>query len=72
MGAYEKAEPLFVQAKDIRAKVLGTDNPDYAHSLNNLGMLYEDMGAFEKAERLYVQAKEIYARHENGVFRRKL
>ena len=33
MGQYEKAEPLYLEAKQIREKVLGKLNPDYADFL---------------------------------------
>jgi hypothetical protein len=38
---YAKAESLLMEAKDIRAKVLGKEHPDYATSLNNLALLYQ-------------------------------
>ena len=62
MGQYEKAEPLYSQALEIRKRVLGEGHPDYALSLNNLAELYKDMGQYEKAEPLYLQALEIRKR----------
>ena len=59
MGQYEKAEPLFLEAKQIREKVLGKLHPDYAASCNNLAILYMDMGQYEKAEPLCLEAKQI-------------
>jgi len=32
MGNYAAAEPLFLEAKDIRKEVLGEKHPDYASS----------------------------------------
>lgn len=61
VGAYEKAEPLFLQALKIRAKVFGGNAPENVQSLNNLAVLYRMMGAYEKAEPLFLQAKEIRA-----------
>jgi CHAT domain-containing protein len=59
MGQFEKAEPLYVEAKNIREKALGKAHPEYANSLNNLAILYEDMGQYEKAELLYIESKNI-------------
>ena len=59
MGVDEKAEPLFLQAKDLTKKLLGENHPDYANSLNNLAALYHSMGAYEKAEPLYLQARNL-------------
>ena len=38
------------EALEIRKRVLGENHTDYAISLNNLAVLYEDMGQYEKAE----------------------
>ena len=57
---YFLAEPLYIQALDIRKKVVGEKHPDYAQSLNNLAGVYEKMNQYEKAEPLYLQAKEIW------------
>lgn len=59
LSKYEKAEPLFLEAREIRAKVLGKAHPDYAASCHNLGTLYSDMGQYKKAELLYLEGKEI-------------
>src|SRR5260221_10565060 len=59
MGSYEKAEPLFQDALEIRKKVLGEDNPTYATSLNNLALLYQSMGQYQRAEPLFQHALEI-------------
>ena len=61
MGSFERAEPLYLEAKAIRAEVLGEKHPDYAVSLNNLASLYKNMGSFEKAEPLHLKAKAIRA-----------
>jgi CHAT domain-containing protein len=58
-GLYEKAEPLYIQSKNIRADVLGKENSDYAASCNILGILYHNQGKYEKAEPLYIEAKII-------------
>jgi tetratricopeptide (TPR) repeat protein len=40
MGDYKAAERYFIQALEIRKKVLGEVHPDYASSLNDIGRLY--------------------------------
>ncbi|MFY9224199.1 MAG: DUF2225 domain-containing protein, partial [Blastocatellia bacterium] len=56
---YNIAEPLFIQALEIRKKVLGENHPDTIESKNNLGLLYDKKGDYEKAEPLHIQALEI-------------
>lgn len=51
---YPEAEKWYLESLTIRGKVLGKEHPDYAHSLNNLGLLYMNMGKTEKAEPLYL------------------
>jgi len=43
MGEYAKAEPLYQEALRIRQKVLGSEHPDTAESLNALATLYQDI-----------------------------
>src|SRR4051812_30979604 len=50
MGQYEKAEHLYLEAKQIREKVLGKLHPDYANSCDNLASLYMDIVQYKKAE----------------------
>jgi CHAT domain-containing protein len=60
MRQYEKAEPLYLEAKVILEKALGKEHPLYATSLYNLASLYSEMGQYEKAEPLYLEAKAIW------------
>jgi tetratricopeptide (TPR) repeat protein len=59
LGDYQKAEPLYKRALEIREKVLGPDHPDVSDSLNNLANLYSDLGHYQRAEPLYKRALEI-------------
>ena len=59
MGNYEKAERQHLQAKEVRAKILGIEHPDYASTLYNLAYLYYNIGDYEKAEPLFLKSKEI-------------
>ncbi|MBD2021152.1 tetratricopeptide repeat protein, partial [Leptolyngbya sp. FACHB-36] len=61
-GRYSEAEPLYVQALDIRQRQLGSDHPHVATSLNNLAGLYQSQGRYSEAEPLYVQALDISQR----------
>jgi CHAT domain-containing protein/Flp pilus assembly protein TadD len=53
---------LILESRDILRRVLGTDHPDYATSLNNLAGLYWLMGDYAKAEPLFLEASEIRKR----------
>ncbi|MBI4646447.1 MAG: CHAT domain-containing protein [Bacteroidia bacterium] len=56
---YEKAEPLYIEAKEIWKEVLGEKHPDYAIFLNNLALLYEKIGNYQKAEPLLIEGLNI-------------
>ena len=62
-GRYDKAEPLYEQALELRQRLLGENHPDVASSLNNLAGLYDSQGRYEEAEPLYEQALELTKRH---------
>jgi tetratricopeptide (TPR) repeat protein len=55
----KEAEPLYLQALELRKKLLGNEHPDVAISLNNLALLYNTQGRYEEAELLYLQALEL-------------
>ena len=59
-GRYEKAEPLYQRALEIREAQLGPEHPDVATSLNNLAELYRLQGRYEEAEPLYQRALGIF------------
>ena len=59
LGKYEKVEPLYLEAQDIREKVFGKEHPVYAKSLNNLAVLYFNTGNYKKAEPLFLEVKGI-------------
>ncbi|HAX74953.1 MAG TPA: kinesin, partial [Cyanobacteria bacterium UBA11372] len=58
-GKYAEAIPLAQRALAIREKALGSEHPDVAASLNNLGLLYIQMGNYAQAEPLYQRALAI-------------
>lgn len=60
-GAYDKAEPLLLEARDLRAKIAGGNDPDYATTLNSLALLYDAKGAYQQAEELLLKVKDIRA-----------
>ncbi|CAK9099730.1 Nephrocystin-3 [Durusdinium trenchii] len=59
---FNDALPLASESAAIQKRLLGTDHPDYANSLNNLALLYTAMGDSAQAEPLYQQALEIKER----------
>ena len=61
-GKYADAIPIAQHVAEIRKRVQGEENPDYATILNNLALLYENTGHYERAEPLYKQALEIRKR----------
>jgi tetratricopeptide (TPR) repeat protein len=56
---YAQAEKQF-QAALEEAERLGSDDPHYATSLNNLSSVYKTEGRFADAEPLYRRSLEIY------------
>ena len=49
MGRYGEAEPQIKRSLAIREKVLGSDHPDVARSLNNLADVQQHLGFYEDA-----------------------
>jgi tetratricopeptide (TPR) repeat protein len=75
-GLYALAEPMYLQALELRQRLLGENHPDLATSLNNLALLYKSQGRYTEAEPLYLQALELRQRllgenHPNTVSCRK-
>lgn len=54
-----QAEPLYKQVLAIREKVLGSDHPNVASSLNNLALLYDSQGRYSEAEPLVLRSLAI-------------
>ncbi|MDB9444940.1 tetratricopeptide repeat protein [Anabaena sp. CS-542/02] len=61
-GRYDQAEPLYLQALELRKRLLGDNHPHVATSLNNLALLYSSQGRYDQAEPLYLQALELRKR----------
>jgi CHAT domain-containing protein/Flp pilus assembly protein TadD len=59
-GKFMEALPVGESILVIRKKVLGSQHPSYARSVNNLALLYHMQGAYVKAELLYQEARAIY------------
>ena len=57
-GQYEKVEPVYRRALDIRTALLGAEHPDVATSLNNLGWHFRARGRYELAGPLYERASK--------------
>ncbi|CCI18743.1 hypothetical protein MICAF_4360005 [Microcystis aeruginosa PCC 9807] len=58
-GRYAEAEPLHLQALELRKRLLGENHPSVAISLNNLAKLYDSQGRYTEAEPLFLQALAI-------------
>jgi CHAT domain-containing protein/Tfp pilus assembly protein PilF len=61
-GKAQEAIPLAEKALAIRERILGTDHPQCATSLNNLAGLYSSIGDGGRAEGLYRRALELRTR----------
>jgi tetratricopeptide (TPR) repeat protein len=58
-GKYSEAEPLYLDALEMRKRLFTGDHPDVATSLNNLAGLYYNQGKYSEAEPLYLDALEM-------------
>lgn len=56
------AELFLKRSLEMRERVLGSDHPDCAQSLNNLAALYNEKKHYDKAEELYEKALDIRRR----------
>ncbi|MCU0570153.1 MAG: tetratricopeptide repeat protein, partial [Oculatellaceae cyanobacterium Prado106] len=61
-GRYSEAEPLYLQALEIRRSQLGNDHPYTASSLNNLATLYYSLDRYAESAAYMEQALEIMER----------
>ncbi|MGB2926365.1 MAG: tetratricopeptide repeat protein, partial [Limnothrix sp.] len=56
---YEAAEPLYIDALQMRKELLGDRHPDVAQSLNNIAGLYYNQEKYAEAMPLFEQALDI-------------
>jgi tetratricopeptide (TPR) repeat protein len=61
-GRYSEAEPLYLEALEMRRRLFTSDHPNIATSLNNLAYLYHNQGRYSEAEPLYLEALEMRKR----------
>lgn len=61
-GKYSEAEPILIQALEMRQASLGLEHPDTATSVNNLAMLYEKQGRHKESLPLLERALGICER----------
>lgn len=62
MGRYPDAEVSYLEAMNIKEKISGKENADFAAFANGLGAVYQEMGQFTTAESVYREAMEIRGR----------
>jgi len=55
-----RAEPLYIQALEVRKQLASQEHPLVALSLNNLAALYSSQRRYNEAELLYLQALELH------------
>ena len=55
----EEAEKYYIEAKNVRGTLYGTDHLMYATSCNSLGIFYYSTRKYDKAEPLYLETKRI-------------
>jgi tetratricopeptide (TPR) repeat protein len=65
---YQEAETFYLEALNMREKVLGADHISTADSLNDLGLLYRDQGKYKETEpllhrALLIREKALGAEH---------
>jgi len=65
-GRYSEAEPLYLDALEMRKRLFTGDHPAVANSLNNLAYLYDSQGRYSEAEPLYLDALEMRKRLFTG------
>lgn len=66
LGRSADAEPLYLQALEMRQRLYKGDHPDVAASLNNLAVVRQKLSRSAEAETLYVQALEMRQRLYKG------
>src|SRR5260370_42614287 len=64
-GAFDKAEPLLLQALAVRKKA-GAETPDVAESLQALGILYRKTDRVKESESAFRDAVSIYGKTLGG------
>ena len=65
-GKHSEAEPLYLDALEMRRRLFTGDYPDVGNSLNNLALLYHNQGKYSEAEPLYLDALEMRRRLFTG------
>ncbi len=58
-GDYKESENWYLKSLSMREKILGRNHPDFAWSLNNLGLLYNRTGQYNKALEFLMESRAI-------------
>ena len=67
-GEFYSAEKLYLQAKELRKKIVGENHPDYVNTLNGLAVLYQESGNYKKAEPVITSYSIHYTKLYEEVF----
>ena len=59
MGRNLESLPWYSESRELRGKLLGTDDLEYGKSCNNLAIAYDLLGRYEEAEPLYLEVLAI-------------
>lgn len=60
-GDFKNAETLYLEVAEIKS-VQGSEDPELANALNNLGLLYRSMGDEDRAQKFFERALEAFER----------
>ncbi len=58
----KNAEEEYIEANQVREKLIGKENSDYAATSLMLGTLYKDLGQYSKAEPWLIESRNIRAK----------
>ena len=64
LGQFDRSESIFKKIRTIDSLAVGTDHPDFAITLSNLGQALTDGGKYAQSESALLQALEI--QRKNG------
>ncbi len=61
-GKLKETEPFYIQARDLRGKILGKEHKEYASVTNNLAILYRNLYRYDESIALFKEVADIRAK----------